>query len=213
MDFDEIKKTWKNSFKDDELLNKEEIEAKLKIKSKSNIALGKVKRNYKLELIVGIGMSIYFIIWMLIYISDAYKLSLSLFTFLFFGTLISFTWRSYNKVRKTVISSDQLKPALIKTIKDVERYVNFNTSTFSKYLLLPFAICFGMFIGIFVSVGEEGMNAVMEILENRIIRIVIILVVLSVIFIPFSQYMTKKMYKQHLDELKQCLKEFEESED
>ncbi len=213
MDFDEIKKTWKNSFKDDELLNKEEIEAKLKIKSKSNIALGKVKRNYKLELIIGIGMSIYFIIWMLIYISDEYKLLLSLFTFLFFGTLISFTWRNYNKVRKTVISSDQLKPALVKTIKDIERYVNFNTSTFSKYLLLPFAICFGMFIGIFVGVGEEGMNAVMEILENRIIRIVIILVVLSVIFIPFSQYMTKKMYKQHLDELKQCLKEFEEFED
>ncbi len=31
--------------------------------------------------------------------------------------------------------------------------------------------------------------------------------------IPISQYLNKKMYKRHLDELKQCLKEFEEIEE
>ena len=41
---------------------------------------------------------------------------------------------------------------------------------------------------------------------------IVIFVVGSGFFIPFSQFMNKRMYKQHLDELKQCLKEFEETE-
>ncbi|MFC2151495.1 hypothetical protein ACFLSE_03130 [Bacteroidota bacterium] len=213
MDFNEIKKAWKDSVKDEKLLNKEEIESKLQIKSKSNTALNKVKRNYRIELILGGSMSIYFIIWMFFSLSKEYRGILLILTLVFFGTLISFTWRNYKKVSKTVISADQLKPALIKTIKDIERYVNFNKSNFTKYLLLPFAICFGMVIGVFIGIGENEISEVLAVLESRMVKLILTLVIISAVFIPFSQYLNKKMYKQHLDELKQCLKEFEESEE
>ena len=44
MDFNDIKNAWKDSFKDEELLNKEEIKTKWKIKGKSNTALDKIKK-------------------------------------------------------------------------------------------------------------------------------------------------------------------------
>jgi len=213
MEFKDIKNTWKDSFIENELLNKDEIKARLKIKGKSNTALNKVKRNYKIELILGGIMSVYFIVWISFNLSDKYKFILIALSIIFFGTLISFTWRNFQKIRKTVLSNEQLKPALNKTIKDIERYVNFNKSNFTKFLLLPFAIVFGMFIGLFMGLGEKEISEIFLILEGDIVKMVLIMVVLSSVFIPISQYFNKKMYKQHLDELKQCLEEFEDYKD
>lgn len=213
MDFNDIKNTWKNSFKDEEFLKKNDIEAKLKIKRKSNTALNKIKRNFKFEIILGGCLTILFIFWMYIHLWTEYKFFLIVLTVLFFGALLSFTWRIFGKVRKTVISGEQIKPALQKTIKDIERYVNFNKSNFTKYFLLPFAIIFGMLIGLFAGAGEIEISEIFLILESRIVKIVLILIIMSAIFIPISQFFNKKMYKQHLDELKQYLKEFDEIED
>ena len=213
MDFKDIKNTWRDSFNNDELLNKDEIEAKLKIKRKSNTALNKVKRNYKIELVLGIVLSVYFVVWMSINLSNKYNFIFLALTILFFGTLISFTWRNFQKIRRTVLSNEQLKPALKKTIKDIEKYVNFNKSNFTKFLLLPFAIIFGMFIGLFIGIGEKEISEVLLILESGIIKVLLLVIILSAVFIPTSQYFNRKMYKQHLDELKQCLEDFEETEE
>jgi hypothetical protein len=139
-----------------------------------------------------------------------YKYLLILATVVFFGVLISFTWRNYKRIKYTVISSDQLKPALQQTIHDIEKYVDFNRSNFAKYLLMPFAISFGMIIGLLIGAGNEPLNRIFT--WNEILKLTAVLVIMSGFFIPFSQFMTKKMYKQHLDELKQCLKEFQEIE-
>lgn len=213
MDFNDIKNTWKDSFNNDNLLNKDEIEAKLKIKSKSNTALNKVKRNYKIELVLGVSLSVCFIVWMSLNLSDKYNFIFLALTILFFGALISFTWRNYKKIRRTVLVNEQLKPALKKTIIDIEKFVNFNKSNFSKFLILPFAIIFGMFIGIFIGIGEKEISEVFLIIESRIIKVVLLVIILSTVFIPISLYFNKKMYKQHLDELKQCLEDFEEIEE
>ncbi len=211
MDFNEIKNIWKNTIQDEQVLNKEEIESRLRIKSKSNTALNKVKRNYKIELYSGGIMALFFLGWMYVNLPQEYKWIIIIITILFFGILYSFTWRNYIKVSKIIIPSEQLKPSLTKTIKDIQRYVNFNKSNFTKFLLLPFAICYGMFIGLFM--GLEGQD-ILEVLSlQEMIKIGILLIVLSALFIPISQYFNKKMYKKHLDELKQCLKEFEEIED
>ena len=79
MDFNEIKNTWKNSFSDSELLNKKEIETRLKIKTESNTALNHVRRSYKLELYFGGILSVLFIAWIFISMSEKYKF---LFVFL-----------------------------------------------------------------------------------------------------------------------------------
>jgi hypothetical protein len=211
MEFKDIKNTWKDSFKDNELLSKKEIEAKLRIKSKSNTALNKVKRNYKFELITGGIISVLFISIMYIDLTSKYRLLFVLITVLFFGLLLSVTWRNYRRIRKTVFSNKKLKPALIKTISDIEHYVNFNKSNFTKYLLLPFAISFGMVIGSIMGSNEQEFTEIFTI--TKIFGLVITLIITSVIFVPISQYLNKKMYKQHVDELKHCLKDFEEIDD
>ena len=213
MDFNEFKNTWKNSFKDEEFLNKQEIEHKLKIKSKSSTALKKVKRNYQIELILGGSMSLVFIIIMIKFLYGESRILLPVITFIFFGILLLFTWRNYNKIRYQEILTDQLKPTLKQIIIDIERYVNFNRSNFSKYLLIPFAIAFGMILGIFMGLGDVELNEVLFVLQIKALKLATILVVVSGISIPLSLFMNKRMYKNHLDELKQCLKDFEEIED
>ena len=214
MDFNDIKNTWKNSFKDEQLLGKEEIKAKLKIKSNSNIALNKVKRNYLFELILSGLLSVFVIIWLYLNVHSSGKYFIILIAFLFFGALFSFALYNYRKVKNIVISTDQLKPAIKDTIRNIERYVNFNKSNFTKYILLPFAILFGMFLGLQMGSGEISFTETLSSLSNSsLIKMLIVFVVGSIIMIPISQYLNKKMYKRHLDELKQCLKEFEEIEE
>lgn len=210
MDFNDIKNTWKRTVQSDQLLDKHDIEAKLKIKSDSNTALNKVKRNYKIEIYVSAILALLFIAWIYLSIIRDYKYILIVASIIFFGILISFTWRNYKQIKHTVISSDQLKPALEQTIYDIEKYVDFNRSNFAKYLLMPFAISFGMIIGLLIGAGNEPLKNIFTLIE--IIKLVVALVIMSGIFIPFSQYMTRKMYKQHLDGLKQCFNEFKEIE-
>lgn len=210
MDFKDLKNTWKDSFKDEELLNKKEIEAKLKIKGKSNTALNKVKRNYLFELILSGSLSVFVIIWLHLNIHSSGKYFIILIAFLFFGALFSFALYNYCKVKNIVISTDQLKPALKDTIRNIERYVNFNKSNFTKFILLPFAILFGMFLGLQIGSGETGFIETLSSISNTsLIKMLIVFVVGSIIMVPISQYLNKKMYKRHLDDLKDCLKEFE----
>ena len=210
MDFDDIKKTWKNSFKDNELLDKQDIEARLNIKGKSNTALNKVKRSYKIEVYSSVLLTIFVLFWLYTNIDTNQKYLVMALSLVFFGILIY----NYLKVKNTVISTDQLKPALKKTINDIERYVKFNKSNFTKYILFPFTILFGMFLGLSLAAEKERVIDVLYSLENlSIIKLSIAFVVFSVAVVPISQYINKKMYKQHLDELKKCLEEFEQIEE
>lgn len=208
MDFNDIKKTWKNSFNKNEVLDKSKIEAQLKVKSKSNTALNKVKRNYIIDLGAGLILMILILFWMFYKIDSDFKYYLISFSVLFFGLILYWTVYNFLKIKDTSISTDQLKPALKQTIKDIERYVNFNKSTFAKYLLMPFSIGLGMLISVF---DDAGNLPIYEILSTKeLIRMGIFLIVASAIFITISQYYNKKMYKQHLDELKKCLDEFDD---
>jgi len=214
MEFDDIKKAWKDSSKKDEWLDKNGIEALLDIRKKSNTALTKIKRSYKLEITLNSVLSIFLFIWIFFNAQPDKKFILLLIFFLLFAALIAFAFYNYNKIRKRIISTDQLRFALKITIQDVERYVNFNASNLMKYLLLPFSIAFGMGIGFFIGIGEKELADVFASMSKiTIIRLAVTFVIFSVIFIPLSQYVNKKLYKNHLDELKTALKEFEEIEE
>lgn len=207
MDFNDIKNTWKDSFQEDENLNKSELETKLKIKAKSNTALNKIKRNYKIDLYTGLGLTILIIYYIIRTMDFEYKHVFIGFVILFFGSLMAWSIYNFFKIRKAQISSDKLKPALKQTIKDIERFVNFNKSTFAKYLLMPLSICTGMLYSIFKDAGDI---AIAELLSTQeLIRLIVSLIILCILFIPLAQYYNKKMFKNHLDELKECLNEFE----
>lgn len=214
MDFRDIKNTWKDLFSDSELLNKDEIEARLQIKRKSNTALNKIKKSYRFELIMAIPIFIGIIIGLFIFLKYPYKIYIIPAAILFLGWAISFTWRNYNRIRKTVISTEQLKPALIKTIRDIERYVNFNMSSYVKFIIIPFSFAFGMLLGLSIAAGDRDViEIILSLGTKSIIKMISILVVGSAVMIPFSQYLNKKLYQQHLDKMKKYLKEFEDTEE
>ncbi|MFC2096531.1 ABC transporter permease [Bacteroidota bacterium] len=153
MDFNEIKNVWKNTVKDEKLLNKEELESRLNIRGKSNTALDKIRGSYRFELIVATPMFIGIIIYLFLFLDYSYKIYMIPAAFLFLGWAISFTWRNYCRIRKTVISNDQLKPALVKSISDIERYVNFNMSSLVKFIIIPFSLVFGMLMGLAIGMA------------------------------------------------------------
>lgn len=213
MDFKEIKDAWEKSSDNEKHLDKNEIELRLEIKTESNTTLKKVKRNYKIELIICSITSLFVILWFLWFSSGKALFVITGMNILFFGSLISFCWNNYRKIKNTVISTDKLKPALIKTIKDIEQYVNFNRSNFTRYILLPFSAIYGMFIGFLSRIDDLSWNEILIHLNNKVfISSIITLIVVCIIFIPLSQYLNKKMYKQHLNELKRCFNEFNELE-
>ena len=71
-----------------------------------------------------------------------------------------------------------------------------------------------MFLGLQMGSGEKSFIEIFALLENdALIKIILTFVIGSLVMIPISQFLNKKMYNQHLDELKQCLKEFESIEE
>jgi len=207
MDFDDIKNAWKDSFKEDNNINKSEIETKLKIKKQSNTALNKIKRNYKFDMYTGLILAILIIYYINRTMHFEYKNIFVLCLILFFGALLSWSIYNFLKIRKSEISSEKLKPALKKTITVIERFVNFNKSTFAKYLLMPLSICTGMLYSVFQDAGSIAISEILS--KHELIKLTISLIIASALFIPLAQYYNKKMFKDHLDELKECLKEFE----
>ncbi|MEE4198669.1 MAG: hypothetical protein V2I54_13605 [Bacteroidales bacterium] len=211
MDFKEIKDTWKKSFENDKLLDKREIELRLKIKGESNTALRKIKKSYKSELVICGGLGLFVVFWFFLFSSGSVMIFINGLNILFFGSLFLFCWNNYRKIKNTFISTDKLKPALRKTIDHVEWYVDFNRSNFTRYILLPFAALYGMSMGYLSNMEVLSWEEILNHLNNlTLISSLVIIFLVSLIAIPFSQYLSRKMYKQHLDELKRCLKEFED---
>ncbi len=48
-----------------------------------------------------------------------------------------------------------LKPVLAKSIQEIDKYVNFNTSNIVRYLLMPFSVLCGMFTSFYVQEGDK----------------------------------------------------------
>lgn len=211
MDFEEIKYQWGSSFKGEELLDKEQLRTLLKIRESSNTALKKLVRNQRLGLLISTFIYLILISGIYIFIESSSSIILiGIFTLLM-AVVYYFSGKSYNRIRTVNISDEQLKPALEKTIKEVERNLKFGKGNLYKYVLIPLALITGIGIGILSVSGYAEFWQTIQSLGNRsIIKIILVVVVGSAITIPYSQYMTNRMYKQHVDELKKCLKEFDE---
>jgi len=211
MDFNEIKHTWKSSFSNKEQLRSTQIESLLKISKESNTALSKLKNNNKNSLILLTAMyiiAIFFII-RFIQLPEALK-PIIVFTTIM-GTGFYFSFRSYKRIKNTVFTNERLKSALQKTIHEVERNVKFGTGQVYKFILIPLALILGIAIGIYIAKGDRTfIETLYELEKQSIIKIIIVVIVGSGLAITYSQILIKRLYKKHLDELKRCLKEFEE---
>jgi len=211
MDFNEIKNTWKNSFYEKERLTSDQIEAMLKIKSKSNTALSKIKSSFKFELITGGGMYLFIISGIFVLVNTPQSIIFFVIVSLLMGIPLFFYYRTYKKIRHTIYTENTLKQSLQRTTKDIEKFVMVGKNNSLKYMLIPMAIITGMFMGLFIGTGENNIIEIFNSLKTRsIIKMIVLLVIFGGIMIPFSKYWFKKKFKQHYIELKKCLKELEE---
>lgn len=211
MDFEKIRYQWESSFKEEELLNKEQLQALLKIRESSNTAMKKLVRNHKVGLIISAVMYLILVSGILIFIEAPASFIWNGVITLLMAAVFYFSGRSYNRIRKVQILDEQLKPALEKTIKEVSRNLKFGMGNLYKFVLIPLALIIGIAIGIYIASGDAGFWNTVQSLENKsIIKIILVITVGSGITIPYSQFVMKRMYKQHVDELKRCLKEFDE---
>lgn len=215
MEINDFKDVWKDSFNESVTkLNQEEIAARLKIKSKTNSLMKKVKRGFQFELVFGISLLIIAFVYLWPKIDSGNKLFVSLLFFIFFFALMVFVWRKYKKISSLIILQDQLKPTMIKWINILESYVGFNTSRFAKYVIIPFSIVLGFVLGLIIKSDGKGLlDQIKEMSDFKLILSVSLLFVFYLTFIPLSQYINKKLYGKHLDEMKQCLKDLEEMDE
>ena len=210
MDFNQLKSTWQNSFKQ-EGLGREQISAKLKIKGQSDIILKKIMNNYTFSLIMLVIMYLLIIAGLFIFLKTNIVYLLVALVTILLGIAAIYSYKSLRQIKLAVTSDDDVRTTLTKTIIIMEKSLRFGMGSLYKYLLIPLALIFGIVIGIFIGADGKSIIETINNLENKsIIKIILVIVVGTGITIPFSQFMMNRMYKQHLDELKKCREELEE---
>lgn len=210
MDFNHLKANWQNSFKQ-ESLTSEQISAKLRIKGQSDIILKKIMNNYKFSLFALVIMYLFIIAGLFIFLKTNIVYLLAVLFTILLVVAATYSNKSLRQIKQASTSDDDVKTALTKTILILEKSLRFGMGNLYKYLAIPLALIFGIVIGIFIGAGEKSVLETIYNLENKsIVKIIFVIVIGTGITIPFSQFMIKRMYKQHLDELKKCREELEE---
>ena len=211
MDFNEIKNIWKDSVKEKEWLSSGQIEAMLKIKSKSNTALGKIKSSFRFELIAGLGIYLFIIIGVFVLIPIPQSIIFFVIVTMLMGIPMVFYYRTYRKIQRVIYTENTFKQSLQLTIKDIEKFVMMGKNNYLKYMMIPMSVITGMFMGLFIGTGESNIIEIFNSLPTRsIIKMIVLLLIFTGTMIPLSKYYFKKKFKQHYLELNKCLKELEE---
>jgi hypothetical protein len=211
MDLNDIKNIWSSSFSEKEKFSRGEIEEMLTLKSRSNTAIEKIKRSFRLELILGSLMYLFIIIALICLMKMPELLVFLGLVTIIMGLPLYFYFKNYLKIKHVTYSLSTLKQTLVKTVDDIEEFVNIGKGTWLKFIMIPSATIIGMFIGLFIGTGESNIVDIFMSLQTRsIIKMILLLVIFSGIMIPLSKYYFKKKFKQHYIELKSCLKELDE---
>lgn len=212
MEFDEIKNTWKDSFNKNEKLNSDQVEARLRLRSRSNTAIRKIKNSFKMELIAGAIMYIFIISALFYFIGSPEVLLFFIIITLLMGAPYYLYFKNYQKIKHVGYAENTLRQALFDTTNDIEKFVNIGAGSPLKIVMIPLASITGMIIGLFIGTGENDFIEILYSLEKKsIIKMIVVLVVTSGVLIPFSRLRFKQKFKQHYNELKRNLDELNEA--
>ena len=215
MDFKEIQHIWKNSFKE-KTLSEDQIHKRLQIKDKSNTALGKLKRNYRFEIIVG-GLEYLFIIAALFYFLDLLTaLGFTLIVSALMGFSLFSAWNAFSRIRTTIYTTGNLKESLIKTTDNLQRFMKKAENNTLRYIQIPIAlitgVCMGLFVVSAITPDKEFLDIVLSLEKQSIVKIISLIIIGSAVMIPFSIRYFKKRFKKHYDELKMSREELEKQD-
>jgi len=211
MKTDDILGSWKKGGDvgesgNEEQLTGDQIAERLEMKGRSDAVLGKILRNSRRSLAAVVVMYGVITAGLFLLISPVTALLLWLGVTVFLAYAFLQGVRHYRRIKEALAMDVELKTSLERTIPVMERYLRFGMGTLYKYVLIPAALVLGVVIGIYIGAGERGFLETVRTLEtSSIVKIILVIVVGSAVTIPLSQLAMKRQYRDHLDELRECL--------
>lgn len=202
MELEDLKSIWKQQKPGLESKQEEEIASMLK--GRSNSIIGKLKRSVWFELIFtivcGIGLGIY-----------ALTLEGGALMWTIISLILLFTSYLFYYVKKIILlnqfdpSSENLKSNVQNLLERLTVYLNFYKKSYA--VLYPVYFCLGLLFGAL----ERGMDDFLYHISQP--KTILILIVLAGLFFLCTIWITnwylKKLYGNHLDKLKELLRELQ----
>jgi len=200
MELDDLKSIWKQDKRGFEPVKEEEIASM--IKGRSNSIISKLKRSVWFELIFtivcGVGLAIV-----------ALMLESGALMWTIISLLVLFVSYLFYYVKKIILlnqfdsSKENLRNSLQHLLDRLTTYLNFYKKSYA--ILYPVYFCLGLLFGAL----ERGIDDFLNRLSQP--KTIIYLILLSGIFfvctVIITNWYLKKLYGNHLDKLKELLKE------
>jgi hypothetical protein len=203
MDIDKLKGAW-NRYASS-LNEKEHKEQELSeiLRARSQKSLKKLRRNFFIE--AGTNILLVPVIVFLVLQSDFVKPPFGLIFSIVIGLLIViflfYLYKSYQKIYQYEDRGYQLKEKLSIQVNRLEKFIR------DYYIFMYVAYTFGLFVGIFMTLAENQIHALIDIGFGVLFGGVILFLVVR----PLAKRYIKKLYGSHLESLKTCLSELEDN--
>ncbi len=203
MELDELKNIWQLASQESissQIVQKEELS--LMIKRKSKDALSKLKRNMVIESILSLLCFPFFIYIILLPDIAVFHKYVCGILFVVTAIILGFFWVEYRIIQNFDANVD-LITSLKSTVQQLSKFIRIYL-IFNCILLLPM-----MFYGSIVGLETSGL----EISSNFLLINGLVTILISPLGYWWVKFSLKKVYQQHLEKLKNCLAELEESID
>lgn len=203
LELDDLKSIWKGN-KPFQEKQAEEIEAMLK--GSSNSIVAKLKRSVWFELILTVAFGLVMLYFALTLESGSLKWSIVSILLLFFAYLIYY-WKKIRLLNGFDPSHQNIKENLEKLVRDLQGYLQFYKTSYTILYPVYFAL------GILFAIIERGPDVFWEKLGEpmTILKLTLFSVVVLVLSLFVSKWYLKKLYGNHLDNLKELLKDIDDS--
>lgn len=201
MELDELKNIWQQASKESissQIVHDDELS--LMIRRKSKDAVSKLKRNMVLESILGLLFFPFFTyIILLPNVASLHKYICGIL-FLVTAITLGFFWFEYRRLERFDTNVD-LMTSLRSTVKQLSKFIRI-------YLIFNYILLFPMmFYGSLVGLEVSGN----EIAPKYLIINAIVTILISPLGYWWVKFYLRKVYQQHLEKLRNCLTELEES--
>ncbi|HEU5289594.1 MAG TPA: hypothetical protein VFU05_03050 [Cyclobacteriaceae bacterium] len=202
MELDDLKSIWKQDKPGFE--PKKEAEIASMIEGRSNSIISKLKRSVWFEMIFTIVCGVALGIWALLLESGALMWTIVSLIVLFVSYMFYYV-KKIMLLNRFDSSKENLKNSLQHLLDRLTTYLTFYKRSYS--ILYPVYFCLGLLFGAL----EKGLDDFLYRLSQP--KTVLYLVFLAGVFFLFTIWMTnwylKKLYGNHLDKLKELLKELQ----
>jgi Ca2+/Na+ antiporter len=201
MELDDLKSIWKGNLF--EAKQAEEIAAMLKGRSKLTIA--KLKRSVRFELLLTIGFGLVLLYLAFTLRSGAMKWSIVSMVLLFLAYIIYYVMKM-RVLNRFNPSQQNIRENLEKLISSMEAYLKFYKTSYT--VLYPVYLL----LGILFAALERGFDTFWHQLAQpeTILRLTLVSLAVLAGSLLFSKWYLKKLYGNHLDSLKELLRDIKD---